>query len=165
MKKICIFIAIFFILGQLKGQQDNQLNNILVESILLNLDYDVDLYNKVSGNRKDSRAYTLPYICKDGLPSHFPYDSLQHINFFSLNNVDGQPNFFKKKLKKGMSAWFVGIKLTNNVITITISDEDIKRIKKNRVKHVVGFHWGIYTYEYSCEKQEWKLKDVKHTGI
>ena len=158
MKKICIFIAIFLISTQLRGQKDNQLNKLLIESILLNIDYDSDLYSKVCST---CGAYTLPYICRDGLPADFPYDSLQHIDFFTFHNIEGYPSSFKKKLKKGIGAWTLGIRLTNNVISIIISSRSVKRIKKRHIGAGVSGS-SIYIYEYSCEKQEWELKETKH---
>ena len=161
MKRIWIFIAIFFVSSQMKGQQDNQLNKILTESIFLYLEYKTDLHSRVC---KNCGAYTLPYVCKDGLPSDFPYDSLKNISSFTLNNIEGYPNSFKKILNKGISAWFVGIKLTNNQIVITISGRGVKRMKKNHIGISVG-DWGIFTYEYFCDKQEWELKETKYGGI
>jgi len=160
MKNIWVFIAFFFISGQLRGQQDNQINKLLIESILLYSDYDADLYSKVC---KNCGIYTLPYVCKDGLPIDFPYDSLQHISFFTLYNIEGYPNSFKKKLKNGISAWFVEIKLTNNLLDITVSSRNVKRIKKNHIGISIG-DWGIFTYEYSCKNQQWSLVETKYGG-
>ena len=104
------------------------------------------------------------YICMDGLPANFPCDSVHYVTFFCLNNLEGLPNSFKHKLKKGIKTLFVGLKISNNQIIITVSGRVVRRLKKNNTS--IGLcDWGVSIYEYSCEKQKWELKETKYGGV
>lgn len=105
------------------------------------------------------------YISKDGLPLNFPYSSLKNVTFISLDNLDGLPNSFKRKLNKGVRVLFVYVRLSDNQFVITVFNNSVRRIKKNRINITEGFHRGIFTYEYSCENQQWILIETKYGGI
>lgn len=49
-------------------------------------------------------------------------------------------------------------------LAITIAGRGVKRINKNNIHVVIG-DWGVFAYEYSCNKQEWELKETKYGGI
>jgi hypothetical protein len=100
----------------------------------------------------------------DGLPANFPLDSVQNVTFFSLNNLEGLPNSFKSKLKKGIKTLFVGINLSNSQLIITVTGRGVKRFKNKHIGITIA-DWDICTYEYSCEKQEWELKETKYGGV
>jgi len=162
MKKIWFFIAMFFISGQLSGQGISHLDNMIISSL--------NSFIAESNNNIAKRDIVLTetshyYICIDGLPALFPYDSLKNVSFFSLKNLEGLPNSFKRELNKEIRAIFVNIRLTNNQLVITVSDNSVRRMKKNHIGIAAGFHWGTFTYEYSCDKQEWELKETKFGGI
>lgn len=161
MRKIWIFIATLFISVPLIGQGKSQLNDMLTESIFSYLDYSADLHSKVC---KNCEPYDLPYICKDGLPSNFPYDSFQHITFFSVDFFKMYSNPFKKKLKKGIGALFVNFELTNNHLCITVSSRSVKLVSK-KIINVGISDWGRYFYKYSCDDQQWILIETKYDGI
>ena len=108
---------------------------------------------------------THHYILKDGLPLTFPYNSLKNVTFFSLENLEGLPDSFKKKLNKGARVFFVYIFLTDNQFVITVSHESVRRKKKNHIHIITGFHWGVFTYDYSCENQQWILVETKYGGL
>jgi hypothetical protein len=160
MKKIWIFIVLFSVSSQLIGQNKNQLNEIIISSINSYIEWNND-FVKREISLMDTTRY---YICMDGLPANFPLDCVQNITSFSLNNLEGLPNTFKSKLKKGIKTLFIDINLFNNQFVITVSGRGVKRTKKNNINIVIG-DWGIFTYEYSCEKQEWELKETKLAGI
>jgi hypothetical protein len=161
MKKIWFLIAIFFISSQLNGQRINHLDNMIISSLNSFIAESNDNVRR-GIVRADTTYY---YVCTDGLPALFPYDSLKNVAFFSLQNLEGLPNSFKRKLNKGINALFVNIRLTNNQLIITVSDNSVRRIKKNHIGIATGFHFGFFTYEYSCDKQEWKLQETKFGGI
>jgi hypothetical protein len=141
-------------------QSQEPLNKIIISSINSYIISDKDLV-KQGFSLSDTSRY---YICMDGLPADFPYDSIQNATFFSLKNIEGVPNVIKRKLKKGIGVLFVGIKISNNQLVITVAGRGVKRIKKRHISIVIG-DWGIFTYEYSCEKQEWLLSKTEYGGI
>jgi hypothetical protein len=160
MKRIISVIAILVVFFQLKGQENDQLNEVVILSINSYIINDKNLVRQGYSLLDTSRYY----ICMDGLPADFPYDSVQNVIFFSLKNIEGIPNFLKCKLKKGIKTLFVGIKISNNQLVITVAGRGVKLLKKNSINIVIG-DWGIFTYEYSCEKQEWELKETKYGGV
>ena len=160
MKKIWIFTVVFLLSSQLIGQTKNQLDELIISSLN---SFITESNKPVKGViNSDTTHY---YVRMDGLPLNFPYNSLKNVTFISLENIEGLPNSFKKQLNKGKRILFVNILLTDNQFIITVFNNSVKRIKKNRINIKVGFHWGIYTYEYSCKKQEWRLKETKYGGI
>lgn len=160
MKRIVSVIVVLFVLFQLKGQEMNQLNKIVISSIKLYIIDGKDLVRQ-RFSLQDTSCY---YICMDGLPADFPYDSVQNATFFSLKNIEGVPSFLKYKLKKGIKTLFIGLKISNNQIIITVTGRGVKRTKKNNISILTG-DWGVFTYEYSCEKQKWELKEPKYGGV
>ena len=158
MKKIWIFTVVFLLSNQLSGQ--NQLDNMIISS----------LNSFIAENNRPIKGIinldtTHYYIRNDGLPLNFPYVSMQNVTFFSLENIEGLPNSFKRKLNKGVRVLFVSTRLTDNQFVITVFNNSVRRIKKNHIGIEVGSHWGIFTYECSCEKREWELKETKYGGI
>jgi hypothetical protein len=160
MKRIISAIVVLFVFFQLKGQENSQLNEIIISSV-----------NSYIANHNDlvRQGYSLMdttcnYICWDGLPRDFSYNNVQNATFFSLYNIDGLPSSFKRKLKKGIKTLFVGIKISNNQFVITVMGRGVKLIKKNNIGISVG-DWGIFTYKYSCEEQKWLLDKTEYGGI
>jgi hypothetical protein len=137
-----------------------QLNKMIISSINSYITNDKDLV-KQGYSLMDTSCY---YICTDGLPADFPYDSVQNTTFFSLNNIEGAPNILKRKLKKGIKTLFVSLTISNNQLVITVAGRGVKRVKKKQISIVIG-DWGISTYEYFCEKQKWLLSKTEYGGI
>lgn len=161
MKKECIFIFVLFITFHLKGQNNNQLHEIVETSLHLYIEHIQDFINKGIVVQEQSDAL---YVCVDGLPSHYPLDSMKNVLFFSLNNHEGLPNSFKQKLKKGINAIFVEVELKDNQLFIAVSSRSVKLVNKKNISISIG-DWGHYFYEYFCDKKEWKLKETKYGGI
>ncbi len=154
MKKIWIFIAIISLSIQVNGQIKNELNEMIISSLNTYIDHTCNWMNKGD----------IVYVCKDGLPSYFPVDSMQNVTFFSVDFFSVYSNPFKKKLKKGIGALFVSFELINNQLRITVSSRSVKLINKKNIG--VGLsNWGNYFYEYSCENQQWILVETKYGGI
>jgi len=160
MKRVVVIITVFFVCFQLKGQECNQLNEIISSSINSYITWK----NSFVKRGISVRDTCCLYICKDGLPADFPCDSMQNVTFFSLNNWNGLSKSFQKELKKGIGACFVWLKLTENQLVVHIGGIGVKLIKKNHIGISVG-DWGIFTYEYSCEKQKWLLTNTEYGGI
>lgn len=160
MKRILIVIVAFFLSFQMKGQKNNQLNEIITASINSHIAWKNDFVKR--GIIQNDTC--LNYFCKEGLPTGFPYDNMKNIVFFSLENLDGLPKSFKKELKKGVDACFIWINLTNNQLVITVRDQGVKLMKKSHIE-IRASDWSIFTYEYSCEKQKWLLIETKNGGV
>src|ERR1035437_9930114 len=110
MKRIVIAITVLFVSFQIKGQEYNQLNKMINSSISSYITWKNDFVK-----RGISQSDTcLHYVCKDGLPTGFPYDSVKNVTFFSLENLNGLSKPFRKELKKGIGTCFVWIKLIDN---------------------------------------------------
>jgi len=160
MKRIIVTIGFVFICLFSNAQENKQLNKMINTSLLSYLDWKSDLINKTC---KDCGEYA-PYICVDSYPNNFSFSEAiqkRNVKFMSLQNLSGQ-----KELKKGKKYEFVLMELSleKNRITITLSGKDVSIPKKNHL-HIVAVDWGIFTYEYSCDKQEWELKKTKFGGI
>ena len=158
MKRFFFYIFILFICFSLKAQ-DNQLNSFILSSLKSYISNDDHL-------RKDLglTPSNYHYICSDGIPNGFPFDSLQNIVYGSLENIDGLQSKFKKQLKKGLFFMFVDIKLSKNKLVITVSGNIVKLFNKRELSIALS-DWGIFTYEYSCENEKWELKEIKYGGV
>jgi len=160
MKRIIIVIVVLFASFQIKGQKDNYLNEMASSSISSYITWKNDFIK--SGISQ--HATCLHYICKDGLPTGFPYDSVKNVVFFSLENMNGLPKSFQKELKKGISAYFVKIKLSGKQLIIMVEDSGVKLTNKNHIGISV-VNWCVFTYEYSCEKQKWFFIKNEYGGV
>jgi hypothetical protein len=98
MKRIYLVITVLFISFQLKGQNVNQLNEMINSSINSYIAWNND-FVKRGISLSDTCKH---YVCKDGLPADFPFDSMQNATFFSLHNLNGLPKSFQKELRKGI---------------------------------------------------------------
>ena len=155
-----MFILLISISGQLIGQNDNQLNKMIIESLRSCMSYNSKLRKKVCVNCEKYNTY----ICRDGLPANFPYDSLPNVTFFSVDFFRVYSNPLKKQLQKGIGALFVSFKLKNGQLQVIVTTKSVKLINKKTI--TVGLSdWCNYFYEYSCEKQEWELKENKFGGV
>lgn len=145
---------------QLKGQTNNQLNEMIGSSINSYITWK-NSFVKRGICIGDTCHY---FVCKDGLPADFSYDRMQNVTFLSLHNWTGLSKSLQKKLKKGIDACFVWLKLTDRQFVIHIDGRGVKLIKKNNLGIRV-VDWGTFTYEYSCEKQKWLLANTEYGGI
>jgi hypothetical protein len=159
MKKTAIIIVLFMF-SQLKGQANNQLDEMIISSINSYITWK-NSFVKRGINVRDTCHY---YVCKDGLPADFLYESMQNVTFLSLHNCNGLSKSLQKELKKGIDVCFVWLKLTDRQLVISIGGRSVKLIKKNNLGISIG-DWSIFTYEYSCEKQKWLLANTECGGI
>ena len=173
MKKIWIFAVLLFLSSQLKAQEKNQLNEMIASTINSYIKNDSIFWaeekaiNKNATNSyylyKDSCYY---YLCIDELPDAFPFSSVGKVALFSLHNIEGYPNSFKKILNKGIRAIFVKIRLSNNELTVRVDVCYVQRTKKRHIK--ISYGEGddcVHTYKYSCDNQNWNLVNAKQEGI
>jgi len=114
MKRIVSVIVVLLVLFQLKGQNNMALDSMLILSVESYIDSkDLD---GISVQDTDPL-----YICEDGFPFLFPFESMQNVTFVSLRNVRGLPFFMRCKLRKGMGFLFVAIEVSKNQIVISVS--------------------------------------------
>lgn len=66
-------------------------------------------------------------------------------------------------LKKGFGAMFVETKLHKNQIIIAVSDCSVSNYKGFPAVGIKD--WGIYTYEYSEDKEDWVFVKSEIGGI
>ena len=145
---------------QIKGQEKNQLNEMINSSINSYVSWKNDLVK-----RKILQSdTTLHYISKNGLPTGFSYDNTNNIIFLNLDNLCTATNSFLKELRNGIPVYFLGLKLTDNRFILTVSSHNVKLTKKRNLEISLS-DWSIFTYEYSCEEKNWKITEVTHEGI
>ncbi|HPK29423.1 MAG TPA: hypothetical protein PK979_00065 [Bacteroidales bacterium] len=147
-------------LFQLEGEAGNQLNEMITSSINSYITWK-NSFVKDGITLHDTCHY---WVCKDGFPADFPYDSMQNVTFLSLHNLNGLSKSLRKELKKGIDACFVWLKLTERQLVIGIGGRRVKLIKKSDFEISMG-DWSVFTYEYSCEKQKWLLTNTEYGGI
>ncbi|MBD8388710.1 hypothetical protein [Dysgonomonas sp. BGC7] len=145
-------IILSFISILLVGQTNNQINEMINNSLLSIVEKERNFEKK---GIVTSYYIENLYILTDNLPLNFVFsDSVNNINFkkASLKDIP------VKNLKKGISAisfsYFI---LDNNKISIHFINKSIK-INKKDLSISLGYGY-IFTYEYSCEKDMWKLVD------
>jgi hypothetical protein len=160
MKKIFLILIISLFSFQVQGQEDNELNEMITSSIDSFITNEKSLV-KQGYSLNDTCRY---YICMDGLPEGFSYKGIQTITFFSLNSIERLPNYLKHKLKKGMRMLFIGLKISNNQLVISVGGRGVKRLKKGNLSIAIS-DWCFSTYEYSCERKKWILVKNRYGGI
>lgn len=159
MKRICIIILFIYISIPSIGQDNNQLNEMIIDCLLSYTDHISGLQS--GGN--DMTKTNSTYICKDGLPTDFPYDRLFGFNIISVESWPLYQRSIKKEMKEGMRALFVSYSLNGNQLHIMVSDKRVKLIGNSL--YVELSDSGLYFFVYSCEKNTWELAETKYEGI
>lgn len=100
-------------------------------------------------------------ICIDGFPPKFYFEQAIEnikINYISLTNY--QP--YEKSLRKGLGVLTLSrVELNNNKLEVGLAYYNTKLLG-NKNFNMVLLDSMTYIYEYSCEKQEWVLIDIKY---
>lgn len=153
MKRIVTLVLLIVPFISSYGQTENILYRMLVESIMKSKSkYDQYLYLR-------QEKHEL-FLCRDGLPNCYLnknqsfYDSIG-LKTFSWSDT----KIIKKELKQGIVVLEVSYAVIDNTINIQILTSTVKRKKKQ-----IGYDcWSEtidqYIYEYSCETNEWRLKE------
>ena len=155
------YTVIFFLLicSFVNAQGTNQLNEMINECMEFTLDWHS---NKTSNTNKNNRSRS-PYICLDNLPSNFVFSDdilKRNVRFMSLNNISGRHELRKKEKHTFL---FTSIELDDNLIRIIISAKKVSRIRKRL--NIGISDWIVFTYAYSCDENEWQLKEKRIGGI
>ena len=126
------------------AKQQNTINKMINDSMHSFLNW----YFSIADNINYGEDRPILYVCTDYLPYDFGFSE-----FFSQKSVRFMSSYDIGKLKE----------LKQNYLTIKIKHWNLKRRKKQLY---MGYScMGIYTYEYSCDDQEWKLIDTKYRGV
>lgn len=104
------------------------------------------------------------HLSIDALPLDFQFsDKIKNSNIpiISLSNT----TLYKRKLKKGVNfILFEAIYLIDNQLIFKVSSRYAKLTSKKHLNIEIS-SWGIYKYQYSCEKRVWELIEIKYEGI
>ena len=156
MKKLLLFLTLFPI-QLLFGQQDNELDKMLIESIL---DYKCN-YESCAA-RLQSYDRNL-YLCSDNLPIRWKNQEFyESISMETLTWENTQKRFFKE-MKKGFDLIEIQYFVFGNTIDIQIFEYEITRKRKHIFQ---GFSSVChYIYQYNCDTNKWERMKIEKHGI
>lgn len=155
MKRFYFSIILCLLTCNLMGQNINQLNTIITDCIESYLHKSIDSY---SPNVKEAC-----YICKDGFPLYYPFNSLSNAVFFSVDYFHSNNKRIKNELRKGHNALFLRIALDGSYVRITITERVVKLTGKRLYLGISD--WKEYYYKYSEVFNRWELCEEKRGGI
>lgn len=127
----------------------SQLNDIIIDCIDLSI------------GRCGAAGNDNVYVCKDGLPNDFPYNSLTGITFVPIAPLQLQGNPITKKTRNGMVVLSVSYKLDGNLLLVSISRNTVKQDKKHSLS-IASCDKDEYSYRYSDTGNIWELKEASH---
>ena len=162
MKRFCLVSLLILVAFYVRGQGENQLNDMIISSIKSFM-YEDSINHHVRNHNKIDK-YSITYnISVDGLPRSFPYDSLRNVYYYTLLNPSSLIQSKRREFKKGTSILEISIRALDDKIIIIIFPQSVK-LKRN-IFHLGISVWGIYTYAYSQEQKKWILIKKKEGGI
>lgn len=159
MKATIVFCFIYFC-SFTNAHSDNQLNNMINESLLSYIDRQAGLSGEAANNRENQTIY----ICMDNYPLNFSFSgeiSKKNVRFVSLQNPAMRKAFKRNKV---YLFYFTETTLERNQLRITVSSRNVSIPKRNHI-NVAIVDWGTFVYEFSCDKQEWELKESTFGGV
>ena len=156
MKKYLILIIYITLSNQLFGQSSLSLDGMISHCL--------PTYINTMYAMSDNKSKNSVFICKDGFPSDYPYDSISDATYISVDLLPYYSKNVKKAFQKGQRTLFVSYELKGNQLIITITDRFVKLIHKKRIN--IGLSdWGRYYFEYSCEHEIWELIETQYGGV
>lgn len=145
--KISMIVGFILFITVCHGQSANQLNDLLNESI-----------EKYMLKEHLNQAVFL----KENVPLDFQF-AKTIIDNFEVAFFD-KSKCRKSELKKGIKFLrLFPILLKNNTLSITITNVFVTQ--KGRDITISSGDYSTYEYQYSCEKKQWELLDIKEGGI
>jgi len=169
-KILLLFLTILFSNVAL-CQTENELNNMIVESITKFIDaYSInakypqkDRAYRPSGKKGKKITVDKVYYCIDGLPlyfngNHIVINGVKPISVFNYYYNDDDAI---KDLKKTAHVINIGYYIKSNEITIFVSMGLARRPHKRRILIGRGVEPARYIYRYSCESNTWELVESK----
>lgn len=155
MKKILLLLTLFSF-QFLYGQQCNELNEMLVESIIAYKNY----YDSSKFCQSNSRNL---YLCSDGLPTQWRnrefYESIP-IETLSWRHIESK---FYKEMKKGFDLIEINCFISGKSLEVQILEYVITR----EGKHISHAYSGAcnFSYYYNCETNKWERNQMYRNGI
>ncbi len=149
---VCTYMLVLPILAQ---SQDNYLNDMIIYSIRNVVDHENSFLLQQA-----KPPLSQIWICKDGLPRDFPYESINSAVFFSLDNRANLPWLLRRQLRRGVRSFYVQPQVLNNgriVIVVSVSITYRRRVGLS--------DWGVFTYSYSSIEGRWILENTEYGGI
>lgn len=144
-----LIIQISLMACSVKAQKNNQLENMINESLLQILNEKETYYLERFENKKSLTKDF--YIFEEHFPRNFEFSEEIRsigIKFISINNLSNEQ---KKKGVFGIS--FTGVSLNDNLLKLTFISQGAK-MRDNTLE--VGYSEGFeFYYKYSCELKKW----------
>ena len=162
MKRFCLVLLLILVAFNVRGQGENQLNDIIISSIKTQMYDDSVRFYARHPDKKEKFSYRYN-ICVDGLPGSFPYDSLKNVRYYSYYNLSPLTKSMRWKFKKSTTIFDISIRASDDKIIIVITPLGAK-LKRNKWKLSVSI-WFTYTYAYSQEQKKWILINKEEGGI
>lgn len=161
MKKIIILISTFLFVANILIAQKNQLECNVGKSL-------TSFIESLKENHKkgiiDQEYFDNLYVSIDNYPPQFSFkDSILDIpiKYISITNYSG----YEKLLKNGVwviSLSHLGIESNRLIITYTLR----KVILKKKAHLLIELSdSATFTYEYSCDNDEWILINTEYSGV
>lgn len=155
-------VVVFFICACALSyaQENNQLNIMINESLLSYLNWKSEITSKTVKGSEDC----IPNFYLDNYPDNFSVsDELlrKNVRLLSLHNLSGQRELLKNKEYKFI---IPEILLENNHIRIKVLGKKVT-ISRRKQLHIEAVDWGVFTYAYSCNQQEWNLIGTIFGGV
>ena len=135
------------------GQNENDINKMLEECIKKSKqDYEVF-------SERTNRNYSL-YLCCDGLPSKYIQSNKAFYDSIGLTTITWHySGKFQKELERGIDVMEIHYYLKGNIFEVYVHFITATEEKDE----IVLAYWfedvDKYVYEYSCETNEWRLKE------
>ena len=135
------------------GQNENDINKMLEECIKKSKqDYEVF-------SERTNRNYSL-YLCCDGLPSKYIQSNKAFCDSIGLTTITWHySGKFQKELERGIDVMEIHYYLKGNIFEVYVHFITATEEKDE----IVLAYWfedvDKYVYEYSCETNEWRLKE------
>jgi len=162
MKRFCLVSLLMLVAFNVRGQGENQLNDMIISSINTQMYDDSVRFYARHPDKKEEFSY-IYNISVDGLPISFPYDSLKNVDYYALLNPSSFTKSQRRKFKKGTTIIDISIRASNDKIIIDFIPQSVK-LKRNRFYTGLSI-WFTYTYAYSQEQKKWILIKKKEGGI
>lgn len=145
--KVSILYSLLLLITVSHGQSNILLNDFLNESI----------ERILSQNNKNQAVFLV-----DNFPSNFQF-SKKNIDTFNVTFFN-KNNYKKSELKRGIRTFrLLPFFLKDGSFSISISNVFVTQKAKNITISSADFY--TYEYQYSCEKRQWELLEIKESGF
>jgi len=135
------------------GQKENELVKMLEESILK---------SKIRYESSPYLAYKKPplLLCSDGLPSPFAEQNNSFYENIGMETISWHNSkIYQERMVQGVDVMEVHYYLKGNIFEIYIHFLTARK-EKEEISLAYWFETiDKYIYEYSCETNEWRLKE------